>query len=292
MLPSWLEPLVVDPLFEVILIETHNQCTRTCWFCKFGQQRQDADTSQMSWQTIERIVGNLKELDYRGRISWFWINEPLMDSRILDIVAYTRRECPDAFLSLVTNGDLLTDAVYKDLRRSGLDALGVSIYDTPAAEHAEAIDGDDRLVLMDMRRIRPPHLENRAGNIKRHSRLFTETKNEWSHKSCGRPFSMMTVNANGQVALCCSDLYSDVIMGDVNTHRLEQIWNNESFRHYRSHLNERGRQGLPLCGDCSFQGDAPTVRYPLRPPQKRPVRAVRWMQKGAKFVRSALRARL
>ena len=130
----------------------------------------------MSWQTIERIVGNLKDLDYRGRISWFWINEPLMDSRILDIIAYTRRECPNAFLSLVTNGDLLTDALYRDLRRNGLDALGISIYDTPAAEHAEAIDGDDRLVLMDMRHARAPHLENRAGNIKRHSRLFTKPK--------------------------------------------------------------------------------------------------------------------
>ena len=220
----------MNPLFEVILIETHNQCTRTCWFCKFGQQRQDPSTLQMSWQTIERIVGNLRDLDYRGRISWFWINEPLMDPRILDIIAYTRRECPNAFLSLVTNGDLLTDALYKDLRRNGLDALGISIYDTPAAEHAEAIDGDDRLVLMDMRHARAPRLENRAGNVKRHSRLFNKTRNERSHLSCGRPFSMMTVNANGQVTLCCSDLYSDVIMGDVNTQRLEQIWNNELVR--------------------------------------------------------------
>ena len=130
----------------------------------------------MNWQTIERIVGNLRDLDYRGRISWFWINEPLMDSRILDIISYTRRECPNAFISLVTNGDLLTDDLYKDLRRGGLDALGVSIYDTPAAKHAEAIDGDDRLVLMDMRHVRVPNLENRGGNIKRHSRLFTESK--------------------------------------------------------------------------------------------------------------------
>ena len=259
----------MDALFNVILIETHNQCTRTCWFCKFGQERQDPHTLQMNWQTIERIVGNLRDLDYRGRISWFWINEPLMDSRILDIISYTRRECPNAFISLVTNGDLLTDDLYKDLRRGGLDALGVSIYDTPAAKHAEAIDGDDRLVLMDMRHVRVPNLENRGGNIKRHSRLFTESKDERSDESCGRPFNMMTVNVKGQVALCCSDLYSDVVMGDVNSHRLEQIWNNELFRHYRSHLDERGREGLPLCGDCSYRGDAPMERWPLPSPPSR-----------------------
>src|SRR5687768_12218446 len=39
---------LVTPLFDVILIETHNECTRTCWFCKFGQDRQDPEQSQMA----------------------------------------------------------------------------------------------------------------------------------------------------------------------------------------------------------------------------------------------------
>lgn len=280
----------MTPIFDVILIETHNECTRTCWFCKFGQERQDAHRLQMSWPIIERIVGNLRDLDYRGRISWFWINEPLMDPRILDIIEYTRRECPHAFLSLVTNGDLLNEALYKDLRRSGLDALGISIYDTPAAKRAEQISRDDRLVLMDMRQVHPPRLENRAGNIKRHARLFDDSKRQWLHKSCERPFSMMTVNAKGQAVLCCADLYSDVVMGDVATDRLEQIWNNASFHRYRAHLNERGRQGLPLCGSCSYQGDASSVRYPLRARPKPTAAAPGWVRKGVDLVRTVFRA--
>jgi radical SAM protein with 4Fe4S-binding SPASM domain len=250
-------------LFKVILIETHNNCNRSCWFCKFGQQRQDTEKLQMSWTTIQRIVGDLQDLEYRGRVSWFWINEPLMDSRILDIVAYTRRACPRAFISLITNGDLLNDTLYRDLRRSGLDALGISIYDTRAAQHANSLQHDDRMVLLDMRRTRPPNLENRGGNIKRHGRLFNVVREQFSDKSCARPFTMMTVNAKGQVVLCCSDLYGDVVMGDTTTETLEQIWVNESFAHYRRHLNQRGRQGLPLCGSCSYRGGAPSVYYPL-----------------------------
>jgi hypothetical protein len=53
------DQFVVDALFNVILIETRNQCTGTCWFYKFGQERQDPHTLQMNWQTIERIVGNI-----------------------------------------------------------------------------------------------------------------------------------------------------------------------------------------------------------------------------------------
>ena len=59
------------PLFDVILIETHNACTRTCWFCKFGQARQDPQPLEMTWSTIKRILFNVRDLDYRGRISWF-----------------------------------------------------------------------------------------------------------------------------------------------------------------------------------------------------------------------------
>jgi MoaA/NifB/PqqE/SkfB family radical SAM enzyme len=250
-------------LFDVILIETHNTCTRTCWFCKFGQVRQDAAKSQMDWQMIERIVGNLRALDFSGRISWFWINEPLMDGRIFEIIKLTRRECPRAFLSLVTNGDLLNDTIYRDLRQIGLDALGVSIYDSQTAKHVAQLARNERLILMDMRKARPPRLENRGGNIQRHKRLFQSAQQELSTKSCERPFSMMTVNSRGQAVLCCSDLYSDAVMGDLATHRLEEIWNNELFRHYRTHLAERGRKGLRLCDGCSYSGGASPVHYPL-----------------------------
>jgi radical SAM protein with 4Fe4S-binding SPASM domain len=282
----------VTPLFDVILIETHNECTRTCWFCKFGQDRQDPGKLQMQWPTIERIVGNLRDLKYCGRISWFWINEPLMDPRIVEIVKYTRRECPDAFLSLLTNGDLLTDEMYKELRRSGLDALGISIYDNPAAQRAQQIEQDGRLVLMEMRHVRAPQLDNRGGNVKRHARLF-ENRPSQRHNSCARPFRMMTVNAAGQVVLCCSDLYSDVVMGDVMSDRLEQIWNNERFQAYRKHLQEQGRGGLALCSECLYEGSASSVRYPLREPRAEdPSPRAGWVRRGVRIVRDGTRALL
>ena len=59
------------PLFDVILIETYNACTRTFWFCKLGQARQDPQPLEMTWSTIKRILFNVRDLDYRGRISWF-----------------------------------------------------------------------------------------------------------------------------------------------------------------------------------------------------------------------------
>jgi len=258
--------MAINKLFNVILIETKNECTRKCWFCKFGQARQDKVTVKMDWHIVERIISNLSDLNYSGRISWFWINEPLMEKRMLEILKLTRSKCPRAFLSLITNGDLLNKTVYRSLRKAGMDALGVSVYDDKTFNKIEKIM-DKRIVTFDMRNISANRLENRGGNIKKNAYLFEEGQQQLVNKSCNRPFSMMTINPKGQVVLCCSDMYSDVVMGDVKKQRLEEIWNNKLYEHYRNTLSNLGRKGLKLCDGCSHNGNASGVFYPL---QKKP----------------------
>ena len=203
-------------LFDVVLIETRNVCTRDCWFCKFGQERQDEATVQMDWETVDRIVGNLKALDYHVRISWFWINEPLLEKRMSDILKLTKRKCPHAFVSLITNGDLLNESLYRNLRNSGLDSLGVSVYDDKIFNKIERMPNDGRLVMIDMRKPPPGRLENRAAHVKQNPEVFEDYRQQFMHKSCERPFKMLTINPKGQVVLCCADMYSDVVMGDVH----------------------------------------------------------------------------
>jgi len=254
------------PLFNVVLIETVNTCTRECWFCKFGQRRQDDGRAQMDWATIRRILENLRDLNYGGRISWFWINEPLLDTRMGDILELTRELCPRAFLSLITNGDLLDDTLYRELRARGLDALGVSIYDDRAMARIQRLQRDERLVILDMRQPGRGQLENRAGNIHQRPRTFAAAQRRFAAGACERPSTMLTINPKGQVVLCCSDMYSDVVMGDVHSQRLEEIWNCEAFQSYRVRLQTAGRRGLKLCDGCSYSGAASPVLYPLRSP--------------------------
>jgi 2-deoxy-scyllo-inosamine dehydrogenase (SAM-dependent) len=241
-------------LFRAILIETRNVCTRKCWFCKFGQERQDDGIVQMEWGTIRTILENLKALHYNGRISWYNINEPLLDRRIVEIVRMTREYCPQAFVSLATNGDLLDDSLYHDLKASGLDALGVSVYDDKTYEKVKKL-ADRQMVLIDMRLAGEEVLENRGGGICQDIPAFERDRALYRNRSCVRPFVMMVVNPHGQVVLCCDDMYGDVIIGDVHSQRLEQIWNNERFAFYRTTLNHEGRGSLALCSDCSYSGE-------------------------------------
>lgn len=249
-------------LFQAILIESRNVCNRTCWFCKFGQEREDAKIVQMDWETIRRILANLKDLNYGGRISWYNINEPLSDRRMVEILKLTREYCPKAFLSFATNGDLLNETLYRDLKQAGLDAVGVSIYDDKTLRNIRKL-ADSRMVLMDMRRTKAGMLDNRGGNIKQESEIFDSYQKRFQNNSCERPSTMMVLNPSGQVVLCCADMYGDVLMGDVKEQRLEEIWNNERFTRYRATLAQEGRSNLPLCKDCSYSGKGVKPFFPF-----------------------------
>jgi hypothetical protein len=54
------------------------------------------------------IIRQLKEIEYSGSINLFSNNEPLLDDRIYEFCRITREALPNAFLSIYTNGILLT----------------------------------------------------------------------------------------------------------------------------------------------------------------------------------------
>jgi radical SAM protein with 4Fe4S-binding SPASM domain len=249
-------------LFQVLAVETTNTCTRKCWFCKFGQKRQDEVREVMPWELIEKIVFNLRDLEYEGRLSWYWINEPLLDKRMRDIIAFSREQLPGAFLNMTTNGDLLSDELYQQFRSAGLDAMAVSVYDDRTMDRLIGMQGDRVLVPLDMRNA-DEKVDNRAGNIVTDDHRFDERVNVYRHTNCAHPSKSMHINARGQVALCCSDMYVDVPMGDVREERLEEIWNNEKFNHYRRTLATKGRESLPLCQNCTDSGAGCHRNHPL-----------------------------
>jgi radical SAM protein with 4Fe4S-binding SPASM domain len=252
------------PIFKSILIETRNDCTRRCWYCKFGQERKDESFNELAWPFVEKIVKDLGNIGYKGRISWYCTNEPLLDRRLSHILRLTRQSCPEAFLSLVSNGDLLTEPVYKDLITNGLDALGISVYDNDIYTRVCEIN-DERLVVLDKRHLTPDELENRAGNIKVKEDSFRDHLYEFRNRECLRPSTMMVINAKGEAILCCSDMYSDVVVGHIMQQSIEEIWYGDILNRYRTELSKHGRNGLAKCRDCSYIGHEPFPYFPFTP---------------------------
>jgi MoaA/NifB/PqqE/SkfB family radical SAM enzyme len=257
------------PIFTALAVETVNACNRDCWFCKFGQPRRDEPVSFMPWSLIKKIVADLRALNFAGRVSWYKINEPLLDKRIYDILALTEREVPGAWQALLTNGDALNADVFGRLKNSGLDCLGVSVYDDAVMRKVRAFPFLKELVVFDRRPDREGRfVENRGGNIRL---LNEETRQQdpaqFIGRDCARPSTMLNILPDGRAVLCCADFYGDVVLGNAAEQRLEDIWFGPGFAEVRRRLREHGRRGLALCETCTHSGDGHTREYPApRPP--------------------------
>jgi radical SAM protein with 4Fe4S-binding SPASM domain len=67
---------------------------------------------------------------------------------------------------------------------------------------------------------------------------------------CPYIFYSMAVNSDGTVSACFLDWSRELIVGDVETQSLKEIWNGEKLRNYRiSHLMKR-RGDNRMCANC------------------------------------------
>jgi radical SAM protein with 4Fe4S-binding SPASM domain len=206
----------------------------------------------MHGDVIDEIAWQLRKLEYAGRISPFGINEPLLDPRIRGIIQQFRHMVPKAFLSIVTNGDKLTESMRDRLFEAGLDALGISVYDDAGWARFSPWT-HPKVKVMDYR-VQPAFFENRGGAIP-----GFEPRPDLP---CDRPSNMMVIRPSGDVVLCCSDMYGAVVMGKVTEQSLLEIWHCAEFERYREQL-KGDRRGLKLCEGCSHNGATSSVRYPL-----------------------------
>ena len=67
---------------------------------------------------------------------------------------------------------------------------------------------------------------------------------------CNMLWREMVVFHDGRVPLCCSDYEGNVIMGDLRTQGIMEVWLGEKFRKHRENILKNGRCSLPLCSNC------------------------------------------
>lgn len=90
-------------LFNNIAIETTSICFKRCYFCPVGTFKRHKE--EMSWDTIKKVVQELKELKYSGRMEFYIYSDILADPRWREILKYVRAELPKACLMTSTSGD-------------------------------------------------------------------------------------------------------------------------------------------------------------------------------------------
>lgn len=244
--------------FEAIQLQTQVGCNDNCSFCPANKPGMNlyggAKTgTKMDPALFNDIVKQLEEMDYKGRISPYLMNEPLMDERLIDEVALIREKCSRAFIFIQTNGLLLDKKLTQELVKSGVDELLVNDY-TPQHDICKKVKE------MDLDKVCLSHvtleersdqevLSNRAGNVP-HSAVLKEPL----RMLCVKPFRQMFIGFDGKALLCCQDWKFEEVMGDLNQESLEQIWDNQAYRQVRFDLDKGQRLKNHLCAKCDFSG--------------------------------------
>lgn len=251
---------------STIHIETRTMCNGRCSFCPSAVQYKLRPDELMSEELFKKIIGDLAESNYSGRVSLYCNNDPFLDSRIFDLLAYSRERLPSALLELKTNGIALTWDKTLCAFNSGLDQLHITDY-------MEDIAGPHR---PNIEEIRSNALRSRRFNLlaeghsfrikvsKRYVNEVLRTRaglapNRFETKShaevlCLRPFEMMTVNPLGIVAMCSEDVLFREPMGDLKIQTIKEVWNGIRYREARALLLRGSRKSYQTCTGCDYVG--------------------------------------
>lgn len=241
------------PLFNNIEIETVNRCNGTCSFCPVNKNQDPREYKKMPEELFEKIIKELKEINYNGAIALHSNNEPLLDKEICNYANYARKELPNSNIYLYTNGTLLTIDKFCELI-TNLDLLVIDNYNDniqfiePVKEifnyciqHPEL----KKKVRIDMR-LQNQILTSRGGQSDNRDEILT------LKSSCLLPFNKIVVQPDGRIPLCCCDPFGKVILGDLNTEKLVDIWNGKKAKAIRESLykEQYSRKNLKLCSKC------------------------------------------
>lgn len=241
------------PLFSYIEIETINRCNGKCRFCPVNVNEPQRPYAKMSEDIFNKIIQELNELEYAGEIHLFSNNEPLLDERIFQFAKIARTEVKNAYITIYTNGSLLTTDKAQELCKY-VDLLVVDNYeeDGKLPTHLEQIkklcNSDNNLkkkLVFDNKN--PESILSSRGGLapnKRKASLFGV------ERGCIYPYRQMVVRPDGKCSLCCNDALGKYTLGDVKEQPLVEVWNSKEYLEIRKTMKSKGRRGLRLCDSC------------------------------------------
>jgi radical SAM protein with 4Fe4S-binding SPASM domain len=235
--------------FNDINIELNTSCTRRCKYCpnSIFDRGLIKNERLMDEKVFKKIIDELSQIKFDGRISPHFFGEPLLDKRLVKFIKYMREKLPKTTILLITNGDLLTIKRYDDLIQAGVDLFRVTLYENDQREVIRDLSewikkNPDERMKIDFQKINiDVPLYNRGG-------LVNPPKVNYSPK-CLQLDNPLVIDYNGSVVLCCNDYLSSVRMGNIHKMSLIEIWNSRFFEKTRNDLKNRIYK-LDICKRC------------------------------------------
>jgi radical SAM protein with 4Fe4S-binding SPASM domain len=238
-------------------------CNRKCFFCpKANRERFPNLNEFMTLELYENLLRDLAKVNYRGRLSFCGLSEPLIHKELTRFVVITKEYCPEVYLDILTNGDYLNVENVDELFQAGLDNMKVSMYDGPEQipvfnRIKEACGLSDKRFVLRKRYLSAGEdfgltINNRGGsvNIKKYNIVPLK---EPVRRSCFYPFHKLIIDYEGSVMICPCDWERKLVVGNLNKDSIFEIWNSQQMKQVRLRLINEDRSEAP-CTECDING--------------------------------------
>jgi hypothetical protein len=269
---------------ELVEIENHSYCNRTCWFCPNAFLDRRSVNQLMQETVFEKIVGDLASVGYDKTLVWSRYHEALAHESIYGRVARARALLPKALLVITSNGDYLNFRSLKALEEAGADRLLLDLYlpegkETDPAELAAAlkrfsertgltavevspreyvVNGSSIAITMGAPIFTEQSMSTRAG-------LMQIEKMHSYHRTavCLAPIRHVVIDYNGKGMLCCqtrSDApqHQSSIIGDLSQPEYSIFCFYRDLGSARAGLVSPGLKG-GICESCDVSTPGPNL---------------------------------
>ncbi|MEK7357291.1 MAG: SPASM domain-containing protein [Bdellovibrionota bacterium] len=236
--------------FTAVEIEINHHCNRACSYCPNSILKRK-NTGEIDPEIYLKLMRELRDQGFSGRISYDFYNEPMLHSNFDEIVGMTREHLPTSPIVLYTNGTLLTRERFSRLVERGISEFIVTRH--------EADIGKDRYVFdqvyqdlneADKKRVRyrdysTIRLSNRGGTLKHLG------EDGLPLRPCYVPTHVVTVTVSGNILPCFEDFHEEMVMGNLRENSISEIWNSEKYRQMRKELRAGVRHTRGPCKTCN-----------------------------------------
>ena len=239
-----------------ITINPIELCNRKCIFCPRSDPTVYPNRNlRMSPSTADKIGADLRDRQYTGEVFITGFGEPLLHTQLHELCeSITRGNSSLKCVTVVTNGDILTRSVVRNLRDHGVTNIIVSMYDGPDQVHVfEELIGNILPYTLRARYHGPDrdygieNMNNRSGYVK--SREITTQCDD----VCYLPFNKCQVDWNGDILLCDQDWGRNGVIGNIHDSCIGDIWISDEMKRYRMNLIASDRSLSP-CNKCDVNG--------------------------------------
>lgn len=231
----------------MVEIEINHHCNRACSYCP-NSVAERKEKGEMDRGLFNKLMQQLKDLNYSGIVSYEFYNEPLLAKDLDWYIQTTRDFLPNCKIDFYSNGTLLTHEKFNQLISLGVtrflitkhegekDYIFDSVYSSLGPEHKSMVI---------FKSYKDLKLTNRGGTVE------AGPKGTAHLTPCFIPTFLLVVTVLGNVLPCFEDFHEENIMGNIGITHIKDIWQSEKFNKFRDNLKLGKRHSQSPCDKCN-----------------------------------------